>query len=68
MVSHTVLLTDIIEAGDSSKKNLYRDVNNNTPTKDEEVLKRQINSAIERAMPVIKHRLQQELLAALTAK
>lgn len=68
MVSHTVLLTDIIELGDINKKDLYRKKNTTAAVVDEDALKRQISIAINNAMPEIKNKLQRELFAALSAK
>jgi len=64
-----LLLTDIIEAGDSDKADLYRLKTDNSSVADfSDSLEQQIDAAIDNALPKIKQQLKQELLAALSEK
>jgi len=64
-----LLLTDIIEAGDSDKADLYRLNTDNSSVADfSDSLEQQIDTAIDNAMSKIKLQLKQELLAALSEK
>ena len=68
-MSSPLLLTDIIEAGDSEKADLYRLQTNSSSVSDfSDSLEQQIDAAIDNAMPKIKQQLKQELLAALSEK
>lgn len=68
MSADILLLTDIIEAGDSDKEGLYLNDHPVSLTADEDALKQRISLAIDSALPEIKRQLHQELFAALSEK
>ncbi len=68
MSTATLLLTDIIEPGDSDKEGLYLNDNPVSLTAGDDALNNKISIAIDNALPEIKHQLHQELFAALSEK
>ncbi len=71
MDSQTLLLTDIIEPGMPEKAGLYRQTKKmkiHLMTTDEEALSREIEQAIEAALPAVKRQLHQQILSALIKK
>jgi hypothetical protein len=68
MSADILLLTDIIEPGDTDKEGLYLNENPVSLTADEDALNQRISLAIDSALPEIKRQLHQELFAALSEK
>jgi len=68
-MSSPLLLTDIIETGDSDKADLYRLKTDNSSVADfNGSLELQIETAIDNALPKIKQQLKQEILTVLSEK
>lgn len=68
MATPSLLLTDIIEPGDSDKEGLYRNNDDVSLSFEDKTLNHKINIAIDNALPEIRRQLQQQLLAALSDK